>query len=446
IKYELEKAVYLAKSGRPGPVLVDIPDNLQREEIDPKKIPSFIPKKETFNRKKLEVDVDETIKLIKAANRPVIVFGHGVNLSKSRDRAREFAELLGFPILLTWATMDLFPYDYPLLVGGFGLTASRFGNFTIQNSDLILSIGSRLDTHATGIPKDFGRAAKKVIVDIDVDELSKFKKWERKVDILINADAKNFLEIICEKIKSTQTNNLSDWFKKIKHWKEKYPLCLPEYYEQKNKVNAYVFLRKLSKELKEGEIIVVDTGESLPQTMNTLEIKKGQKIFSAFNNTPMGYSLPASIGACFANNLKRVICISGDGGLQMNIQELATIAKHKLPIKIFIFRNKGYNMIKNTQNEWLNSDYQASSEEKGLPAPDFVKIAKAYGIKAQTVRNNNEIEEKIKEALESKEAFLCSLEIEPKPNFLTTKFGRPIEDISPLLNREEFIDNMIISY
>ncbi len=445
IKYELEKAVYIAKSGRPGPVLIDIPDNLQREEINPGEIPSFIPRNENFEARRLEAKIDDVIKLIKTAKRPVIVLGAGVTLSKSRDKAREFVELLKFPVLLTWAVTDLFPSDHPLLVGGFGLNGSRFGNFTIQNSDLILSIGSRLDTHATGTPvNSFGRAAKKIVVDLQQEELYKFKKWGMNIDIPIKADVKYFLKIICEKIRGIQIQDISEWFKRINYWKMKYPICLPKYYKQKNKVNPYVFIKKLSKELKEGEIIITDTGESMAQTMNALEIKKGQKLFTAFNNTPMGYALAASIGACFANKRKRVICITGDGGMQINLQELATIAKHKLPIKIFLFNNHGYNMIKQTQNQWLNSNYHASSEEKGFASPDFVKVAKAYGIKAQTIKNNDKIEKRLKKVLNFKGAFLCNLEIEPKPNFLITKFGRPIEDISPLLDRKEFTQNMII--
>lgn len=445
IKCELEKAVHIAKSGRPGPVLIDIPDNLQREEIDPENIPSFIQAKEILDEKKLESEIDKVIELIKKAKRPVVVFGAGVNLSKSREKAKEFAELLGFPVLLTWATIDLFASDHPLLIGGFGLTGSRFGNFSVQNSDLILSIGSRLDTHATGTPiYNFGRMAKKVIVDIDKSELDKFKEKGMSVDILINTNVKDFLKIISNKIKGVQKQDLSEWNKKISYWKKKYPVCLPEHYQQKRNVNAYVFLNKLSEELKEGEIIIADTGESLTQVMNTLKIKKNQKLFSAFNNTPMGYALPASIGACFANELNRIICIIGDGGLQINIQELATIEKHKLPIKIFVFKNYGYNMIKETQNQWLNSDYHASSEEKGIAIPDFVKIAKAYNINAIKIINNEEIEEKIKEVLNSKGPCLCNLEIESKPSFLTTKFGRPIEDISPELDRKEFMENMII--
>lgn len=446
IKYELEKAVYIAKSGRPGPALIDIPDDIQREEINPENLLSFVPEKEAFDEKRLEKEIEEVIKLIKTAKRPVVVFGAGVNLSKSRDKAKESAELLKFPILLTWATMDLFPSHHHLLVGGFGLTGSRAGNFTIQNSDLILSIGSRLDTHATGTPvNSFGRAAKKIVVEIDQNEIDKFKKWGLEIDLPIKANAKHFLEKFCDEIKKIlMPPDISEWLKKIDDWKKKYPLCLPEYYSQKDNVNPYVFLKKLSKELRKEEIIIVDTGESLPQTMNALEIKENQKLFSSFNNTPMGYALAASIGACFANNLKRVICITGDGGMQINIQELATITKHNLPIKIFVFKNHGYNMIKETQNQWLDANYHASSEEGGIAIPDFVEIAKAYGINAKTIINNDEIDTVIAEAFAHDGPFLCSLEIEPKPNFLTTKFGRPIEDISPLLDRKEFMENMII--
>lgn len=442
IRFELEKAVYIAKSGRPGPVLIDVPDNLQREDINPDKIPYFVPEKIEHDKSRLGRQVGKTIDLISSAKRPVLVLGTGIRSSNSIESARELADKLKFPVLLTWGAMDFFPHDYPLLVGGFGLMGTRYGNFTVQNSDLVLSIGSRLDTHATGSTvTDFARDAKKIVVDIDESELNKFNKWGLKIDLPIQADAGDFLEILNRK--NIKTYNFSAWFEEINFWKEKYPMCLPEYYKQKKNVNSYVFLKKLSKQLKEGDIIIADTGESLPQSMNTLELKTGQRLFSAFNNTPMGYALPASIGASFASPLEKIVCITGDGGFQVNIQELATIAKHKLPIKIFIFNNQGYNMIKTTQDQWLNSDYQASSVEKGLVFPDFVKISRAYEIPSVSIKNNKQIEKKLGEILNSDGPFLCNLETDSKPNFLTTKFGKPLEDLSPLLSREEFESNMI---
>ena len=200
------------------------------------------------------------------------------------------------------------------------------------------------------------------------------------VDILIRADAKEFLELIIKKIKSISIQDISDWMKRIERWKVKYQTCSPGYFKQKKKVNPYVFLDVLAKESAYEDIIIADTGNNIAQVFQGYKLKGKQKIFSAFNNTPMGYSLPASIGAYFANKKKNnnIICITGDGGIQMNIQELATVVKHKIPVKIFVFNNKGYGMIKQTQDDWLNSSYEASCVNKGVAIPDFVSIAKAY--------------------------------------------------------------------
>lgn len=448
IRYELEKAAYLAVSGRPGPVLIDIPDNIQRENINPDRLRSFSPDIVKTKNIQSGTAIDKCLKLISNAKRPVIVLGAGVKFARAQASAKQFIEAVKFPVALTWATMDMFPHDYPLLIGGFGLNGPRYGNFAIQNSDLILSIGSRLDTHATGTPfSSFAREAKKIIVDIDPAELYKFKSGGMKVDVSINADAGDFLDAILEKQKNIKTQDISDWLLKINEWKNKYKICPEEYFKQKEKVNPYVFLEVLSKQSSSGDIIIADTGNNVAQVFQGYKIKSGQEIFSAFNNTPMGYSLPASIGAFLANSKtgNNIICITGDGGIQMNIQELATIAKHKMPIKIFVFNNHGYGMIKQTQNDWLDSRYAASCEKHGIAIPDFVKIAKAYGIKAISISRNSGIEKKIREVLKSKQAVLCNLELRPdQKNIPMLKFGRPIEDQNPLLGRDEFISNMIV--
>ena len=448
IRYELEKAVYIAKTSRPGPVLIDIPDNIQREIIEPENLKTFLPILIKKNTDSLKKDIDQCISLISNAIRPVIILGAGVKISGTERLALKFIEKLKFPVALTWAAMDILPNDEPLLVGGFGLNGQRYGNYAVQNSDLIISIGSRLDTHATGSPlSSFAREAKKIIVDIDNSELAKFKKYEMPVDILIRADAKEFLELIIKKIKSISIQDISDWMKRIERWKVKYQTCSPDYFKQKKKVNPYVFLDVLAKESAHEDIIIADTGNNLAQVFQGYKLKSKQKIFSAFNNTPMGYSLPASIGAYFANKKKNnnIICITGDGGIQMNIQELATVVKHKIPVKIFVFNNKGYGMIKQTQDDWLNSKYEASCVSKGVAIPDFVSIARAYGLKALSIKHNSELKSNVRFILDSKEPVLCNLELKSdQKNIPMLKYGRPIEDQNPLLDREEFLKNMII--
>ncbi len=445
IRFELEKATYLAKSGRPGPVLIDIPDDLQRAEIDPDKLESFVPEQETTNLSQLYKEVDRCIQLINEAKRPVLILGWGIHLAKAREEAKNLVSTLGFPVALTWAVMDMFPFKHPLAIGAFGSHGTRYGNFAVQNADLILVIGARLDTRGRGSPiTTFAREAKKIIVDINLAELSKFKMLGMDVNVLIHSDVRDFFQAINQRINKISRQDISDWKRRIKEWKTKFPICPPEYYKQE-KVNPYVFVKTLSKESAEGDVFVVDTGCTLAWMMQAFEFKSNQRLFHDFNNTAMGYALPASIGACFALNNKPIICVTGDGSLQMNIQELATIVRHRLLIKIFLMNNHGYGMIQQTQDQWLSSRYLASTVEGGLAFPDFVKVADAYGYRTVTINSNRELHTRIREVFDSDEPVFCNVEICPEHRvFPQAKFGRPIEDAEPLLDRREFLKNMIV--
>ena len=448
IRYELEKACYLARAGRPGPVLIDIPDDIQREDIDPDKLEQFIPEPDTkkqSNLNKLEGQVIECIKLLKRAKRPVIILGWGVRLAGASQAAREFVEKLGFPVALTWAMLDMLPSDHDLAVGSFGTHGTRYANFTVQNADLILSIGSRLDTHATGNPPNtFARGARKIIVDVDLNELNKFERLGLKVDLLVHTEAKDFIKLIHQKIDETAMQDISIWTEQIATWKKRYPICPPKYYEQKD-VNPYVFAKILSNESAEGDIVFVDTGCTLVWVMQVFDIKEKQRILHDFNNTAMGYALPASIGASFALGKKPIICVTGDGSLQLNLQELATIIKHQLPIKVFLINNRGYGMIQQTQDQWLDSKYQASAVEGGLAVPDLVKVATAYGYKIVTIAANKEIKGQVREVLDCNGPVICNVEIGAYHRVIPqVKHGRPNEDAEPLLDREEFLENMLV--
>lgn len=445
IRYELEKAVHIARSGRPGPVLIDIPDDLQRADIEPDKLKSFIPPKKKDDSIRLNKQIEKCLILIGKAKRPVIIFGAGVKLGKSERKAVEFTKRLKFPFVLTWATLDMLANN-DLNMGSFGIASSRVGNFVVQNADLIISIGARLDTHATGSPlSSFARGARKIILDIDRNETEKFKRFGMHVDVCINSNAHSFFEIINKKFDKINTQDIIEWIKITSDWKRKYPVCLPKYFNQKEEVNSYVFFKILSEESSERDIIIADTGGNLAQAMQGFKPRKNQVMFSAFNHSPMGYSLPASIGACFADSGSRAICIAGDGGIQMNIQELATIAKHKLPIKIFVLNNKGYGMIKQTQDDWLESRYEASSIHTGIAVPDFTMVAKGYGLKTEKILTQKNMRGKIKKVLKDNKCTLCEVNISENQRTLPMlKFGKPIEDQNPLIDREEFFKNMII--
>lgn len=444
IKYYLDQAVYEAKSGRPGPVLLDIPMDVQRAEIDPEKLESFVPKKSNKDLAGLENKIKEVLKLIKEAKRPIVLLGAGIKLANAEEEVKSFIERLGVPFTMSWAAIDLFSHDHPLFVGSFGVSASRGGNFSVQNSDLLISIGSRLDTRQTGgKPQTFAREAKKVIVDIAESEINKGRGLN--ADIAIIADAKEFLISANKQLENFTKPEVAAWITKTQEWKNKYPICLPEYKDQKEKVNIYYFMEILSQESAPDDVIITDAGGNLTWTMQGFKVKEGQKLFSAFNNSPMGYSMPASIGASFALGKKPITCIIGDGGIQMNIQDLQTIFYHKLPIKIFVIDNNSYGIIKQFQDIWLNSEYEATCPEKGCSFPDFVKVGQAYGLKTETISNHGELQEKIRKVLASKEAVLCNVRINDDEKISPKlEFGKPIEDAAPVLERKEFLENMII--
>ena len=445
IRYELQKAVAIAKAGRPGPVLVDIPDDLQRMEIDPAKLIEYRPE-DAAPKASLGEDIfAKCLDAIAEAKRPVIVYGWGVHLAKAEEEAREFARLLNIPVAFTWAALDLFPYSDPLAVGGFGTHGVRFANFAVQNADLILSIGSRLDTKATGSPATtFAREARLIMLDIDPSEIDKFRQLNVNIYLGISTDAGAFLRGILSHARGRQFPDFAPWIARIQEWKLRYPACLPAYAKE-TAVNPYLLVKQLSRLLREDDIIVCDTGCALAWMMQGFEFKKGQRFFHAFNNTPMGYALPGAIGASFAKPGQRIVCVTGDGSLQMNIQELITVIYHKLPIKILLINNHGHSMVQQTQEMWLKGHYHATSVEGGLAFPDFVAVAKAYGFPVETLELNTDIMDKLKEAIEGQGPFFLNIEIDSKHRVLPqVKFGRPNEDADPLLDRTEFLGNMIV--
>lgn len=439
IRYELEKLLHTAYAGRPGPVLLDLPDDIQRVDINPVELESFIP-----DKRSQELDtklVDEAVNLIRKADRPVVVVGSGVKLGQCETLLREFLKKSGLPFATTWATIDMFLDNEPNLIGNFGVSANRAGNFAVQNSDLVISLGSRLDTHQTGSkPDSFAPKARKIVVDIDNAELNKDNGMN--IDLKINCGVKMFLSVL--NAKEIITGNLAPWRKRIEEWRQRYPVCLKEYYRQKAKINPYVFMNELSRETKAKDILITDAGATLTWTMQAYKIRVPQMLFSAFNHSPMGYALPASIGAQFAAPQRQVICIIGDGGMQMNIQELETVAYNRLPIKIFLINNGEYGIIKQTQDTWLSSRYVASDPRSGLGFPDFQKIAKAYGIEALELNNHKELNKIIRKILRFNGPILCDVKLKHGEKIIPKlEFGKPLEDLSPLLPRNEFKKNTL---
>ena len=436
IRFILEKAYHIATTGRPGPVLIDIPMNFQREVINPKKIKSYKVGKDK-NFLNLKKKIENIRNLLIKSKKPVIILGGGIKYGKAEYELKYFLNKFKIPIVTTWSGVDLIEYKNSNYIGNIGVYGSRAANFTVQNSDLILCLGSRLDTRVTGgNPKSFARDATKIVVDIDKEELGKQRGL--KIDLKIKTDIKNFL-INYNSYHNTKIVR-KEWLLKCNGWKNQYPIIQKKFFKEKKYVNPYVLMGELSKVLNNKDIIIADDGGHLTWAIQSLKIKKGQKLFSAFGNSPMGYALPASIGASILKKKCRVICIDGDGSIQINLQELHTIDKLKLPIKIFILNNNGYGIIKQFQGLYLNNRFEASG--KGVSNPDFKKISTAFNINYNLLKTHKDLH-RLKKIISSKRAEIIEVNIKSDQKIIPKlQFGKPIEDLSPLLPRKEFLSNM----
>ena len=443
IKYILEKACHLAQSGRPGPVLIDIPMDFQKIKLDPKKLKSFnITKKKNTNIS--FKSSKKVVQLFYKSSRPVLLLGGGIKISKSEKKLEKLLKKLDVPIVTTWSGVDLLDHNNKNYIGNVGVYGSRSANFTVQNSDLLLCLGSRLDTRITGgVPSSFARKSNIVVVDIDKNELSKQRGL--KIHLKINQNLNIFLDDLIEQLKEYKEDRQKKWLIKCQEWKNKYPIIEKSYYKQKKFVNPYVFFGELSNLLNNKSTIIADDGGHLTWAIQAFKVKKGQKLFSAFGNSPMGYAFPASIGASILGNKSKIICIDGDGSIQMNIQELQTVKSNKLPIKIIVLNNNGYGIIKQFQELYLKKRYEATTPETGVTNPDFKKISKAYGINYSLIMNNSKINSILRKTLKSGRPEFIEVMLKPDQKIIPKlQFGNPIEDLSPTLPRKEFKNNMIV--
>lgn len=453
IRYELEKAIYIARSGRPGPVWLDIPLDVQGAKIDIGKLRPFEPKEieKKTNLSLLKDKVAKTIDYIKKAKRPVLIAGFGVRLGESVDLFHDLIGKLKIPVVTSLSAHDLMWEDHPLYGGRFGLYGTRGGNFAVQNSDVLLILGCRLMLWETGYEyKTFAREATKIMVDVDKAEL---EKPTLKIDLPINFDIRSFFQEMRKQLKGQRLPNFSSWLGKTKYWHKKYPNILPEYKKEKNYVNSYYFIGELSDLLENDDVVVTGNGTAFTCTCQSIKLKKGQRLCINIGCASMGYDLPAAIGAYLATHKKRIVLITGDGSIQMNLQELQTIVYHKMPIKIFVLNNEGYLAMKITQLNFFKRLF-ASDKEHGIGFPDMLKIAKAYGIPSLRIKNHQNLKIKLKKVLNSKGPFLCEIIMPPnQPLFPKTQtivkpdgtlVSKPLEDMSPFLPRKEFLANMFI--
>ena len=451
IRYHLEKAIYLAKTGRPGPAWLDIPLDVQGAVIAEKILKAFKRPAEKAD-KGLPQLADKAIALLNRSARPVILAGNGIRLSGALKDFIGLTKMLKIPVLTTWKAIDFFPENDRLFFGRPGSVGQRGANFIQQNSDLILVLGSRLDLAQTGYNhKNFAPFAKKIVVDIDLAEI---KKMKTKVDLPVRSDVKAFTKELIRKRKKIIPGNRAQWLSICAKWKKKYPVVLPDYFKAKKYVNTYCLVDALSELMLDSDILVPGSSGSCSEiTLQAFKVKKGQRIFNTPGLGSMGFGLPASIGACLASGKKRTVSIIGDGGLQHNIQELETIARLKLPLKLFILNNNGYASIRNTQKSHFKGHYVCCDPASGLTLPGISRIAKAYGIKYIRIKNHKNLKMLIKKALQTKGPVICEVMADP---FLQTAprlssqvlpngsiVSRPIEDLWPFLDRQEFRANMI---
>lgn len=454
IKYHLEKALYLATTGRPGPCWIDVPLDIQAAMIDPESLPAF-----STNEVSIDIDsetslqnaVDKTVMLLKTKKRPVMLAGNGIRLSGAADSFLRLAERLNIPVLTAVTAHDLIPSDHPLFFGRPALFGERVGNFVVQNCDLLISIGTRLSTWTISYAYDtFARAATHVMVDIDREEL---KKKTVHPDIPVCADAKIFIERLSQQTKNTIFPHREEWFDYCKRIRKAYPAVTTEMKSQKKYVNSYYFMDVLSDLMKENEVIVVGDGTAFTCAYQSIRIKKGQRLIGNIGSAPMGYDTSAAIGACIANGKKRIVCLAGDGSIQLNIQELQTIVHHKFPIKIFLINNNGYLAIRNTQKNFFNH-LVGEGPKSGISFPNMQKIAKAYGITSDRVSTHTSLKKKIQKALAARGPYILEIMMDPW-QLLVPKvssyvradgklISKPMEDMWPFLPREEFNKNMII--
>ncbi|MGH4052938.1 MAG: thiamine pyrophosphate-binding protein [Clostridium sp.] len=441
IKYCLEKAFYIAKDGRPGPVLLDIPMNIQRAEINPRELIGFYESEEYKSAIKKEVnieDVSRVIDLIKESERPVILAGGGIRLAKAVGSLEKFIDITGIPVVSTLMGIDSVNHGHKCYVGYMGAYGNRYSNLAVANCDLLIVLGSRLTTRQTSsITDSFARQAKIVHVDIDKNELN----IKVKEDLTIECDLFLFLKKLNKGIEELDYKfNFSSWINKISSYKKMYPSFKAN--TDINEIDPNEFMNRISGILNPNSIICLDIGQNQIWASQSLRLLKNQRLLNAGGMGPMGFGLPAAIGAWHAKPNYKVVVITGDGGIQMNIQELQTIAREKIPIKIIIMNNNALGMIRHFQEMYFESNYSGTID--GYSVPNFMKISEAYGIKSFKISNENQINE-LKGRLNDDESYVIEVELK-NITYVIPKLGigKPIEDQEPLINRNEFKENMII--
>ena len=453
IRYHLEKAIYIATSGRPGPCWLDIPLNIQAAQIDPDTLAGFDPSEldEPWKRTDLNAASAAIFEKIAAAKRPVVFAGGGVRLSGQHEAFIRLVEKLGIPVVTGWNAHDAIWDAHQNYVGRPGSIGDRAGNFAVQNADLLLILGSRLNIRQVSYNwKSFAREAYKIWVDIDENEL---KKPTVKADMPILASLAELLPILAAQPYAGPTQEQKSWLEWCKERQRRFPVVLPEYWNNE-RVNPYCFMKTLFDQLEEGQIVVTANGSACVISFQAAELKPGQRLWTNSGCATMGYDLPGAIGACKASGGKPIICLAGDGSIMMNLQELQTIVGNRLPIKIFILNNSGYVSIFQTHRNFFGGVEVGGGPKSGVTFPDFGRLSEAFGLPFRRCARHEEMAQAITDTMAVDGPAVCEIMLDENLSF-APKLGAkqwpdgritspPLEDLSPFLSREELRDNMLI--
>lgn len=453
IRYHLEKAIYLATSGRPGPCWLDIPLNVQGAQIDPDTLPGFDPTElnEPWKHTDLNVVSAAILDKVAAAKRPVVFAGGGVRLSGQHEAFIRLVEKLGIPVVTGWNAHDVIWNAHPNYVGRPGTIGDRAGNFAVQNADLLLILGSRLNIRQVSYNwKTFAREAYKIWVDIDQNEL---QKPTVKADMPVLASLSDLLPALVAQAYAGPTPEQKEWLDWCKERQRRFPVVLPEYWNNE-RVNPYCFMQTLFDQLEEGQIVVTGNGSACVVSFQTAVLKPGQRLWTNSGCATMGYDLPAAIGACKGSGNKPIVCLAGDGSIMMNLQELQTIVGNRLPIKIIILNNSGYVSIFQTHRNFFGGVEVGGGPKSGVTFPDFGRLSAAFGLPYRRCAHHEEMAQAIAETLTVEGPAVCEVMLDenlpfaPKLGAKQLPDGRivspPLEDLSPFLSREELRENMLI--
>ena len=451
ICYHLERALYLATHGRPGPVWLDIPLNVQGAMIETDALLHYDPAEDaaTLPPEPTDAAIEQMLQKITQAKRPVILAGGGIRTGKAHKLFLQVIERWNIPVVTAWNAHDVLWDDHPLYCGRPGTVGTRGGNFVVQNSDLLISFACRMNIRQISYEwKNFAEGAYKIAMDIDEGEL---EKPTLSIDLPIHADIKAVFERILETGFANPASHFEAWLRWCRTINERYPAVIPSFIKDQPPINPYVFMRALSEELNEGEVTITGNGSACVCSFQAMRILPGQRLFTNSGCASMGYGLPAALGAAVAQGGSRVICLDGDGSIQMNLQELQTIVQNRLNIKIFWLNNNGYHSIRQTQTNVFHENFCGVDRDSGVSFPSAERIATAYQIPFVRAENPHTLHADIKRALETEGPVICEAVLSPKQPFepkLSSRVlpdGRivspPIDDMYPFLDREEYEQN-----